>query len=324
MAYLCHRRLPRGTARGGTARPQKQQAMSNRHIIETDLNSARNELSGTDSIDNDIMFWDNMSTVRHPVEPMRMAFIMVSLCTNGTASFTVDADEYAIGRNDTVLIPEGHVIDNYSSSPDFCGLTMMMSTSFFYETMRNVSDVSSMMLFSRLHPVVSLSQREADIYTSYFRLLKAKTADTANRYRRNVVQALIQALFYDFGDTVFRVRGNEGWQPRANAIFTDFIRQVELHFRSERRVSWYAGQLCISPKYLADTIKSASGRTPNEWIDKYVTMEIKLMLRNSTKSIKEIASEMNFPNQSFFGKYFKEHAGMSPSEYRKSVGRRTE
>jgi AraC-like DNA-binding protein len=92
---------------------------------------------------------------------------------------------------------------------------------------------------------------------------------------------------------------------------------VEKNFHNERRVSWYAHELCISPKYLSETIKQVSRRTPNDWIDNYVTLEIRVLLRNSTRSIKEIAEDMNFPNQSFFGRYFKEHVGMSPSEYRR-------
>jgi AraC-like DNA-binding protein len=65
-------------------------------------------------------------------------------------------------------------------------------------------------------------------------------------------------------------------------------------------------------------VKQISGRTALEWIENYVTMELRVALKNSTKSIKEIAEDMNFPNQSFLGKYFKEHVGMTPSEYRKS------
>ena len=60
-----------------------------------------------------------------------------------------------------------------------------------------------------------------------------------------------------------------------------------------------------------------SHRSPNEWIDKYVTLELRVLLQNTSKSIKEIAKELNFPNQSFLGKYFKEHVGISPSRYRK-------
>ena len=82
-------------------------------------------------------------------------------------------------------------------------------------------------------------------------------------------------------------------------------------------MGWYAEQLCITPKYLSEVIKQVSKRTPNEWIDNYVMLEVRVLLKNTTKSIKEITEELNFPNQSFLGKYFKEHMGVSPSEYRK-------
>jgi AraC-like DNA-binding protein len=93
---------------------------------------------------------------------------------------------------------------------------------------------------------------------------------------------------------------------------------VEENCRKERRVAWYAQQLNITPKYLSEAVKRVSGRTAVEWVEDYVTMELRVLLKNSTKTIKEIANELNFPNQSFLGKYFKEHVGMAPSEYRKS------
>ena len=65
-------------------------------------------------------------------------------------------------------------------------------------------------------------------------------------------------------------------------------------------------------------MKQVSKRTPNEWIDNYVILEVRVLLRNTTMSIKEIAQQLNFPNQSFLGKFFKERVGMSPSDYRKS------
>jgi AraC-like DNA-binding protein len=82
-------------------------------------------------------------------------------------------------------------------------------------------------------------------------------------------------------------------------------------------VGWYAEQMGITPKYLAETIKTVSQRSPNAWIDQYVVLELRVMLRNTTKSIRQISEEMNFPNQSFMGKYFKEHVGVTPSEYRR-------
>lgn len=73
----------------------------------------------------------------------------------------------------------------------------------------------------------------------------------------------------------------------------------------------------ITPKYLLEAVKTISHRTPNEWIDYYMVQELRVALKNSVKSIKEIAAELNFPNQSFMGKYLKDHVGVSPSAYRK-------
>lgn len=100
-------------------------------------------------------------------------------------------------------------------------------------------------------------------------------------------------------------------------IFFDYVKMVEANFRSERRVNWYAKQMNITPKYLLEAVKTISHRTPNEWIDYYMVQELRVALKNSVKSIKEIAAELNFPNQSFMGKYFKDHVGVSPSAYRK-------
>jgi YesN/AraC family two-component response regulator len=142
--------------------------------------------------------------------------------------------------------------------------------------------------------------------------------DEANHFRKLLVTTLLLAMFYDLSNVIFRYQQTaDQRQSRADAIFARFIRLLEKHFSEERRVSFYAQQLCITPKYLSETVKQVSKRTPNEWIDNYVTAEIRVLLKNSNKSIKEIAEALHFPNQSFLGKYFKEHTGVSPSEYRK-------
>ena len=81
-------------------------------------------------------------------------------------------------------------------------------------------------------------------------------------------------------------------------------------------MGFYARQLCITPKYLTTLIKRISGLSVSEWIDNYVIIEAKTLLKYSTMSIQEIAYYLNFPNQSFFGKYFKNHTGMTPTAYR--------
>ena len=153
----------------------------------------------------------------------------------------------------------------------------------------------------------------------YFWLLKKKVNETGHHFRRDTIRMLITTIIYDLSNTIYLIQSNEHHKPsRAEKIFSDFIQLAQENFRKERRVGWYAKQMCISAKYLSEAVKSISHKTPAEWIDYYVTLELRILLKTTAKSIKEIAIDLNFSNQSFLGKYFKERVGMSPKEYRLS------
>ena len=92
---------------------------------------------------------------------------------------------------------------------------------------------------------------------------------------------------------------------------------VSTNFVKERSVIFYADQLFLTPKHLSRVIKEVSGRSAGEWIDEQVILEAKARLKTSSLTVQEISDQLGFPNQSFFGKYFKRHVGMSPSDYRK-------
>ena len=194
---------------------------------------------------------------------------------------------------------------------------MMISQQFFSEIIRDKNDLMTLILFTHEKPVVRLTQKEADTFISYFNLIKSKIAESDNHFLKRLVSTLLLAMFYDLSNTIFREQPEHRRQSRADIIFTKFIILVEKNFKTERRVGWYAEQLCITPKYLSEAVKQVSKRTPTEWIDSCVTLEMRIMLKNSNNSIKEITEELHFPNQSFMGRYFKEHVGMSPSAYRR-------
>jgi AraC-like DNA-binding protein len=247
-----------------------------------------------------------------------MNFIVMALCKKGQASYSVDTRQQSVKAGDLIFISERHIVDNYKFSSDFECLFILVSTEFYHSFVMNVKNVSSLLLFSMNNPVVPLTARESQVYTNYYQTIRQKMADTQHHFRTNLVKALLLAMFYDMSNVIWRVEQTENkTRKRADALFAQFIRLLEENFRTERRVSWYAEQLGITPKYLSEMVKQVSMRTPNDWIDSYVVLEIRVLLRNTTKSIKEIAEAINFPNQSFFGKYFKDHMGMSPSEYRR-------
>lgn len=271
------------------------------------------------SIEHDLLVFDDFEELPVIGIPKRMDCIFLAVCLGGEAYYTVDTEERTVKANDVIIISEGQVLNNCWFSDDLSGIAIMMSEDFFNEVIKGVHDLSSLFLFSRSHPVFELSAEEVETLMTYLRIIKHKVETTDHHFRRDVVRSLMAAMIYDISHVMYGVQqGDKRKQTRAESIFTEFIRLVEQNFRAERRVSWYAERLCITPKYLSETVKTISHRTPNEWIDKYVTLELRVQLKNTSKSIKEIAKDLNFPNQSFLGKYFKEHVGMSPSAYRKS------
>jgi AraC-like DNA-binding protein len=287
------------------------------NIKDTTLEEAR-KWGNAEYLDDGLVLTDRIADAPIPKEPTRMNFILMALCKHGKAQYSIDTREQTVKPGDLLFISERHIVDNYIASPDFECLCIMVSTEFYHGFIQNVKNVSSLLLFSMNNPVVSLTPREIQVYSNYYQTIREKMSDRGHHYRTNLVKALLLAMFYDMSNVIWRVeqQGAKS-QTRADVIFANFIRLLEQHFRQERRVSWYAEQLCITPKYLSEIVKQVSKRTPNEWIDNYVILEIRVLLKNSTKSIKEIAEELQFPNQSFLGKYFKEHIGVSPSQYRK-------
>ncbi|MDE6038174.1 MAG: AraC family transcriptional regulator, partial [Duncaniella sp.] len=139
----------------------------------------------------------------------------------------------------------------------------------------------------------------------------------------SIARCLIAALLYQVLNLVTRrlkdspdeVRPS---RSRRSTYVNEFMRLVHEHHVRERSVAFYAGKLFISPKYLSLIIKESTGRSATEVIDSYVILEAKNLLRFSGKNIQQVAYELNFPNQSSFGKYFKHLTGMSPSEYQRS------
>lgn len=100
--------------------------------------------------------------------------------------------------------------------------------------------------------------------------------------------------------------------------FIRLVALIEQHFRSERGVEFYADKLCLSPKYLSNLSKAVSGYTVQELVFKAIVREAISLLKNTQKSVLEISEELNFPNPSYFGTFFRKQTGMSPLQMRRN------
>ena len=103
---------------------------------------------------------------------------------------------------------------------------------------------------------------------------------------------------------------------RREEYFFRFIDLLAKHYKSSRRIDFYAERLCLTPKYLTTLVRAATGKSAKKWIDDFIISDAMFLLRHSDMSVQQIATDLNFPSQSFFGKFFKDHTGYSPSNFR--------
>lgn len=266
---------------------------------------------------NDLVLVD-FTDIPLPRENRRMECIFVGICLSGKGCYTVGTIEHDVKANDVLIIGEGQVLGDIKVTKELSGIGMFVSHEFLYNVMREVRDVTNLFVFSRETPVFQLTSDEVTMFKEYFSLLLLKIGDQANVFRSQIASSIVAAMIYDLCNATLRIKTrNTQRHSRSQEVFADFVKLVEQNFRHERHVSWYSEQLGVSAKTLLEMVKRVSQRTPNEWLDIYTTLEIRLLLKNTTKSIKEIADELHFGTQSSLGKFFKEHVGISPSNYRR-------
>ncbi len=183
------------------------------------------------------------------------------------------------------------------------------------------------MEYVKEHPLFTLSKRERQGLGNYYQLLMNKTQDRDGSFQHDVVCLLFQALILEFQMFVDKRRRENAESDIMPKDKDSSVRQSTLVYRRfmsllaesagrVRSVSIFANMLNITPKYLSKCVKDESGRSPLDLIHETTVGTIRQQLRYSNKTIKEICNELDFPNLSFFGKFVREHLGMSPTEFR--------
>lgn len=138
-------------------------------------------------------------------------------------------------------------------------------------------------------------------------------------YNRQTLSSIVAAMMYHY-DGLYRKHIDllKASQSREQTIFDRFIYLVNQHATREHQIGFYADKMCLNEHYLGTVIRQASGITAKEWIDRALIEHIKIELKYSDKPIAQISQEMDFPNPSFFSKYFKRLTNQTPLEYKLS------
>lgn len=295
--------------------------MSKKIIRNLNLKDAiiRTSKTSLNFMGNDLLLFNDFQKVPIPKGAFKMDCTFAVICSRGYAKFALNTIEQRIDQNALILINKNEIVESRGVSKDFNGVTIFISKDFMEDIIMNYEDISSLLLFSREHPIVHLTQENMRTFYEFYHLVEGRLYDASNHFRKEIVRNILLSWIYELSGIIYtKQQGLESNKKRGEIIFAKFLKIVEQSYKTEKRVSWYAEQLCISPKYLSTMIKNVSQRSPNEWIDYYVILEAKVLLKNTSLTIHEISKEIGFPNQSFFGKFFKERVGLSPLSYRRN------
>ena len=263
-----------------------------------------------------------MPNDKHPIHryPIRFDGLYIGLREKGKARFSINLKEFEVGHNDLVICSPDDLVQATLDEDVHLVQSMIVSSHFLKEMYISLNSFMPFFAARKDQPVFHLTDDEIKEIKSFF--IGIKNAVEGNDYFRiDITKRLLAAYLYKLGSIIYRhlpELQEEAAKPlkREEILFKEFIRLVSEHHRKERRVDFYAERLFLSSKHFSTVIKKVSGKTAGQWIDEYVILEAKTLLKYSAMSIQEIAYYMNFPNPSFFGKYFRHHTGMSPSGYK--------
>ena len=262
---------------------------------------------------------------KHPIHkyPIRMDGLFIGIREKGRVRFSINLKEFEVGSNDLVICSPGDLMQVSPENGLHLSQNIIVSSQFLKEMYISLNSFMPFFASQKEHPVFHLTDDEVEELKKYFMMIK-ETVEGDDYFRIDITKRLLAAYLYKLGSILYRHRPElqaEASKPlkREEILFKEFIRLVSEHHRKERRVDFYAEKLFLSPKHFSTVIKKVSGKTAGQWIDEYVILEAKTLLKYSAMSIQVVAYYMTFPNPSFFGKYFKHHTGMSPSEYKSQI-----
>lgn len=254
----------------------------------------------------------------------------IFVCVDGETNINVNFKAVRISPGTMLVLGPNDIIDVIDNTvADTECYALFLPLDFLNMLSLDSNTINYKNLWFDESPLMRIDKKQAAMIVEYFNLLELSAAHNAetNLLARNISRSLISALIYQMMSFAEIAQAQKADAPDAEAApaggrrhyyVKDFMALVAAEFKQHRSVSYYADRLFISAKYLSLIIKEATGRTATEWIDSYVILEAKNLLRYSGRNIQQIAYDLNFHNQSAFGKYFKHITGMSPSDFRKS------
>lgn len=248
---------------------------------------------------------------------------LVIICTAGVAQFEYDGHTVQLSKNDMFLLMAHSVVEKFMSSVDFDCRELWFSRGEMWNMNMYVKNSLADLLPLKHNPKVTLSDADAALFETYFKQLSYHIRNSSQLLYPEITHSIVGAFLLEVlsvlrrGNNMLKdnnLINNSGLHGRKLA--DRFVQLVEQSDGRIRRVDEFAQMLNVTPKYLSKLLMDTMHRKPSVIVAFFTLQAIENRLRYTDMTMQQIADDLHFANASFFGKYFKEHSGMTPMEYR--------
>lgn len=285
------------------------------------LPSSQRRLTYKDGLILDDNFEEDITTLIQQIVdnitanfPIQSTFISVLLCTKGYFNIRLNLKDYTLCENDILVVLPNTIVEYLQYSSDAHVGIMVLSNS-FSSIFANDMPVSLKKHFISDAVMLHLSCQYMQHILTLYKMVRYVIEEAQFMEKEKILKGYLDLMGCYALQFIEANNLNKKKLPHNEEIFYRFIDLVKDNYHTQRSIGFYADKMCLSAKYLSRIITQESSRHPSEWIRDYVILEAKTMLRTHKYTIGQISEELNFPNQSFFGKYFKQSVGCSPAKF---------
>ena len=242
------------------------------------------------------------------------------LVRRGSVQVELDLKTYKLEPGSLFIVFPEQVVKAQKASEDFDPVCIACSKNMIDELIIRFDDTTRLILKIRENPLLQLNKVEFGQMRDSFEFLKKKFETTdMNSCRLQILKNHLIGLLYECIGMRSDPATADVVKSRGQVLFSQFIDLVVEHHREQHSVKFYADELGITPKYLSAVAEEQTGKNAKRWIDEHIALDAKVLLRSSSRDIQKVSKILNFPDVSFFGKFFKRLVGVSPKAYRKTA-----
>ncbi len=238
----------------------------------------------------------------------------------GSVDVELDLKHYKLEAGSLFVVFPEQVVRAKNVSENFDPMCIACSKNMIDELIIRFDDTTRLILKIRENPLIQLERVEFEQMKDSFEFLKKKFETTdMNSCRLQILKNYLIGLLYECIGMRSESAMTDVVKSRGQVLFSQFIDLVVEHHREQHSVKFYADELGITPKYLSAVAEEQTGKNAKRWIDEHIALDAKVLLRSSSRDIQKVSKILNFPDVSFFGKFFKRLVGVSPKAYRKTA-----